>query len=521
MATREQKSAGFLRKWFGRIFQRRTLICLLLALQAAFAVWAIFSSSRLSVGLSRALTVLSVFAVLYIISHREKGAYKTLWVFLILLFPLFGGLLYIVVKFQTPTRKMRRRIGELHREAQPAYFLPGDDYALGQTRIREGFPQVRYLQDHVGYPVFSNTRVRYLRSGEEMLREALVQLEKAEKYIFLEYFIVQEGQMWDSILRVLRRKLSQGVQVRLIYDDLGCFFTLPDQYKRTLSQMGIDCVPFNPFRPALTVKQNNRDHRKILSIDGKVAFTGGINLADEYINAVEKFGHWKDTAVMVEGKAAWSFTLMFLEMWQLCKNTREPLEAFYPWKDAPCSIPPEGFALPYADSPLDRENVGEHVYLQIINEARDYVYITTPYLMIDDSVISALCLAAKRGVDVRILTPHRWDVFLVHMTTRSYYRELVEAGVKVYEYTRGFLHAKSFVSDDRIATNGTANLDYRSLYLHFECGVWIWGSPAVLDTKKDFLDTLAHCQEVTAAQWGKNPFMGLLQEVLRLFAPLM
>lgn len=251
--------------------------------------------------------------------------------------------------------------------------------------------------------------------------------------------------------------------VRLIYDDMGCFLTLPKDYPAQLKSFGIECTIFNPFRPLLTVKQNNRDHRKIAVIDGKVAFTGGINLADEYINAIEKHGHWKDASVMVKGKAAWSFTLIFLQMWETCTHIDEDYKKFYPWKDQECPITAHGFVQPYADSPMDTENVGEHVYLQILNNAKNYVYINTPYLIVDDSMVSALCLAAKSGVDVRIVTPHRWDKWLVHMTTRSYYRTLIEAGVKIYEYTNGFIHSKTFVSDDHIATVGTTNLDFRSL----------------------------------------------------------
>ena len=292
-------------------------------------------------------------------------------------------------------------------------------------------------------------------------------------------------------------------------------------YPKKLEKLGIECAVFNPFRPLLTVKQNNRDHRKIASIDGKVAFTGGINLADEYINAYEKHGHWKDSAVMVEGKAAWSFTLMFLEMWEVCKHTDEDFTSYYPWRNSPCDVPSDGFVLPYADSPMDTENVGEHVYLQILNEAKDYVYINTPYLIVDDSMVSALCLAAKRGVDVRIVTPHKWDKKLVHMTTRSYYRELIQAGVKVYEYTNGFIHAKSFVSDDCIATVGTTNLDFRSLYLHFECGVWMYNSTAVMQVKDDFVKTLPICQKITQKDCAANHIVKLTQEILRLFAPLM
>ncbi len=327
--------------------------------------------------------------------------------------------------------------------------------------------------------------------------------------------------MWDSILSILKTKARQGVKIRLIYDDMGCFLLLPKDYPKQLAQMGIECVLFNPFRPVLTAIQNNRDHRKIVSIDGKVAFTGGINLADEYINKKERFGHWKDAGIMVQGAAAWSFTLMFLEMWELCTDSEENLGIYYPWIQKSCKTLPDGFVQPYCDSPIDTENVGEHVYLQILNQAQNYVFINTPYLIVDDSVLSALILAAKRGVDVRIVTPHRPDKKLVHLTTRSYYRELISAGVKIYEYTYGFIHSKTFVSDDFTSTVGTTNLDFRSLYLHFECGTLLFGSTAVMEVKKDFLDTLKICQPITEKDCQTNLFIGLFQDILRLFAPLM
>lgn len=287
--------------------------------------------------------------------------------------------------------------------------LPGtarDEAVSGNPDLA---PEIDYLEKSAGYPVYSGTRVTYLTPGEAKLAHLLEELEKAEKYIFLEYFIIQGGEMWDEILAVLKRKAAAGVKVRVIYDDFGCFFLLPNDFPAELAKYGIDCRVFNPFRPLLTVVQNNRDHRKIVSIDGKVAFTGGINLADEYINAIELHGHWKDASIMLEGRAAWSMTLMFLTMWQVTTGEEEDMEQYYPWKDAPCTVPSDGFVQPYADTPMDTDNVGEHVYLQLINNAKRYVYITTPYLIIDDSMISALSLAAKSGVDVRLITPHIWD----------------------------------------------------------------------------------------------------------------
>ncbi|MGN0313670.1 MAG: cardiolipin synthase [Fusicatenibacter sp.] len=508
-------------RWFRALFRRRALIIILLLIQAAFLAHLVLTGSQISKWINAILRIVSFLAALYVVSRKDKGAYKTAWIFLILAFPLFGGLLYLLIHFQTTTRKVAKNIKNTEEKTAPLYLLPGDGYTEAKEQTGEWFPQVRYLQDHVGYPVYSNTMVTFYSPGEAMFEALLPELEKAENYIFLEFFIVQEGTMWNSILDILKRKAQQGVTVRLIYDDMGCFLLLPTNYPKQLEQMGIECIKFNPFRPFLTAIQNNRDHRKIISIDGKVAFTGGINLADEYINAIEKHGHWKDSAIKVEGKAAWSFTLMFLQMWEVCKKRNEDFTCFYPWKDAPCPVPANGFVQPYADSPTDTENVGEHVYLQILNQAKNYVYINTPYLIVDDSMVSALSLAAKRGVDVRIITPHKWDKWAIHMTTRSYYRELVKAGVKIYEYTNGFNHSKTFVSDDKVATVGTTNLDFRSLYLHFECGALMFDSPAVMQVKNDFLTTLPICQPITEDECKANVFMRLFQDVLRLFAPLM
>lgn len=509
------------RAWFRELLRRRIAVILLLVLQALFIAYAVSSNSPMAEAVRIPLRVLSVVIVLYVISHKDKSANKVAWVFLTLMFPVFGGAFYLLYHFQSSTKQFRQAISEIERKNRALYRLPGDAYEQAGQAIQQHLPQIRYLQEFAGFPIFDATETRYFSPGEQFVEPFLAELRKAQRYIFLEYFIVEEGVVWNSVLEVLKEKSARGVEVRLIYDDIGCFFTLPKDYAKQLQEYGIKCMTFNPFRPVLSVMQNNRDHRKITSIDGKVAFTGGINLADEYANIIEKHGYWKDAAIMVEGKAAWSLTLMFLEMWQLCTKQKECIEDFYPWRNDACPITANGFVQPYADSPMDDENVGEHVYMQILNHARDYVYITTPYLIVDDSMVSALCLAAKSGVDVRIITPHIWDKALIHMTTRSYYRELIRGGVKIYEYSRGFIHSKTFVSDDQTATVGTTNLDFRSLYLDFECGVWMDGSSAVLQVKEDFLNTIKDCQQISLEECRGNPITRLFQDLLRLIAPLL
>ena len=559
-------------KWFRTLVRQRFFIILLLFLQFAFLIFFLVSQSRVSVIIKWLLHIISFLVALHIIAKRDKGAYKLTWVFTILVFPIFGGLLYLLFRYQTRSKKLRRQMYQIANVTRSAALLPGDKNALatqkGQAEAADktepstassegstdspphrqaasvsplydvwqagdqyehalaGSPsharQIEYLDKFAGFPVYENTRTRYLSPGEEIYKVLLQELEKARAYIFLEFFIIEEGIMWNSILEILKRKAAQGVDVRILYDDIGCFLRLPKDYPKKLKSYGIRCLVFNKFKPLLTATQNCRDHRKIVAIDGKVAFTGGFNLADEYINAIHPFGHWKDAGVLLEGEAAWSMALIFLQMWMMNGNSEEDVTKYYPWKDIPCPVVKnDSWVQPYADAPYDSENVSEHVYLQIINTAKHYVYINTPYLVVDDSMLSALSLAAKSGVDVRIVTPFRWDKRLVHFTTRSYYRELIRAGVKIYEYSKGFIHSKTFVSDDTVATIGSANLDFRSLYLQFECGVWMYKTEAVTELRDDFLKTLEICHEVREEECHGNMVTRFFQDFLRLFAPLM
>lgn len=507
------------KKWLRSLFRRRILVILLLIFQFLFMLYLLQSTSAISDVISGVFKVISIVVSLYIFSRRDKGAYKLTWVFMILMFPLFGGLFYLIFNFQSSPRRAAKKMASISQTSNRYFRMPSNDIDRAKISLPEYKPSLDYMQNYAGFPVYSGGETIFLSPGEDFFEQLTLALEKAEKYIFLEYFIIQEGKMWNTVLDILKRKVNQGVKVRVIYDDMGCFFLLPAGYAKTLKGYGIECVVFNPFRPFLSVIQNNRDHRKIAVIDGKIAFTGGINLADEYINAYEKHGHWKDSAVMLNGKAAWGLTVIFLQMWELCTKTKEDYINYYPDEDY--SEDKNGFIIPYCDSPLDSENVGEHVYLQIINNAKDYIYINTPYLIIDDSMVSALTLAAKSGIDVRIVTPHKWDKYLVHMATRSYYRELINAGVKIYEYTNGFIHSKTFVSDDLTATVGTTNLDFRSLYLQFECGVLMYDTTAVLNVKEDFLKTLKTCQQIKKEDCKCNPIKRLFQDILRLIAPLM
>lgn len=510
-----------IRKWLRKLFQRRFFVISLLLLQLVVIIYTAVSGSLASQVVSIGLTLLSVAVCLFIISRRSRGAYKLTWVFVILLFPVFGGLLYLLVTFQGTTRIFSRKAARTEAKAKQMLPFPGTAAEKVVEELPDQAAQVHYLQNYAGFPVYADSETVYLSPGEEKFQVLLRELSQAEHYIFLEYFIIQEGLMWNSVLDILQQKAKQGVKVRVLYDDWGCFLKLPKDYDHKLRKMGIQCRVFNRFKPVLSSMQNNRDHRKIAVIDGKTAFTGGINLADEYINAIERFGHWKDAAVMIRGRAAWSFTLMFLQMWELAGGKDEDYARYYPWMFEDCPVKASGFVQPYADSPMDRENVGEHVYLQIINNAKKYVYINTPYLVVDETMTSALCLAAKSGVDVRIVLPYKWDKWYVKLTSQSYYRELLRSGVRIYEYSRGFIHSKTFVSDDTTATVGTTNLDFRSLYLNFECGTLMYNTAAVGQVKADFLHTLRQCREITVGDCKCGIPKRITQDILRLFAPLL
>ena len=448
-----------------------------------------------------------------------------------MIFPLFGGYTYIIFNEQVATRKFRKRLTDLENETRKDFLLPSSS-GLPQTTLSSSSTElisdlfeyqnnIRYLENFAGFPIYTNSTAEYLSPGEKFFPVLLEELKKAEKYIFMEYFIIDEGEMWNQILEVLEEKAKSGVDVRIMYDDVGSFLLLSPNYPKVLEKKGIKCCVFNKFKPFFIVSHNNRDHRKITVIDGKVAFTGGMNLADEYINKYEKHGYWKDASVMIKGEAVWSLTVFFLQLWNFTVKTEEDFSAFYPWKDKKCDVQENCFIQPYCDSPTDLENVGEHVYLNIINQAKKYLYIQTPYFIVDEQMLSALCISAKCGVDVRIVTPYKWDKFLVHTLTRSYYNDLINAGVKVYEYSPGFIHSKVVISDDKVATVGTANFDYRSLYHHFECGTCIYDKNFVKDVYSDFIQIVEVSKQIEKTDIKHNVIKSLFQQILRVFAPLM
>ncbi|MGN1480453.1 cardiolipin synthase [Porcipelethomonas sp.] len=511
-------------KNFKKILGRNFLIILILLLQAAFVAVCFFKLYEYSNYIYGAQTILSFLLVCYVINKKETNpAYKLSWSLLIMLIPIFGAFMYIFFHSQLGTMFFRESKNQMIKVTSP--LIPQDEEVINELKNDSMCTahMAKYVKDYGGYPVYKNTQVEYYSIGEEKYASMIEELEKAKHFIFLEYFIINNGKMWDTILKILERKAEEGVEVRLLYDGMLNQFQLPDYYNKYIETKGIQCRVFNAFRPFLSTVQNNRDHRKILVIDGVTAFNGGINLADEYINEKERFGHWKDTAVMIKGEAVWSFTMMFLQMWEWKSKQISDFGKYKADASAFADLPESpGFVMPYGDTPTNNEEVGKFVYMNIINNAKKYVYITTPYLIIDNELITALGYAAKSGVDIKIIVPHIADKWYVNILGWNYYEELIRLGVKIYEYMPGFIHAKNFVSDDTTAVVGTINMDYRSLYLHFECATMMYKTTSVSEIKTDFLDTLARCRQITLEDCKKRPLIKRLAGgLLRIIAPLL
>ena len=504
-------------KFFSRILNRITITVVLVALQVAWLLWVFFSLTTGRVWVNAGLQLLSLLMMLYLVRKDENSAYKIGWIVLMGVLPLLGGALYLSFGNKRPAKRLRNKLKAVD-DAHKADLAqqPGQTDGLDAS----GLGMSHYLARYGRYPAWKNTAAQYFACGEAMYPQLLRDLERAEHTIFVEYFIVHTGKMWDGVEAILRRKAAQGVDVRLIYDDFGSLLGLPTDFVVRMERAHIRCIPFNPVMPLLSLVMNHRDHRKIVVVDGNVAYTGGVNLADEYINAEQRFGYWKDAALRVEGDAAWNFTVMFLNFWNAFRPSETDYDAFRPMPlVSPVS---DGIVQPYADSPLDEEPMAETVYLNILAQAQRYVYIYTPYLAVGEEMLDALKNAAKRGVDIRLVLPGIPDKKLVFRLSRSYYLPLLRAGVRIYEYTPGFLHAKCWVSDDVTAVVGSINMDYRSLFLHFENGIWLCEAPCIRDIRKDFEDTLSVCQRISLRQWRHlNPLLQLYRNILRIFAPLM
>lgn len=503
-----------------RVVQRVILLVSSFILQIGIISFFLLKYSESFFDFYLASLTLSIIIVFIIINNKSNPSYKIAWIVPVMIFPIFGGLFYLL--YGGNKLSTREKLKMVIQNIEMTNSLKQDDEIIKKIGDKSIYAknQSEYILNYAKCPVYNNTETTYFKIGEEKFEALLRELKKAEKFIFLEYFIIQEGKMFNSILEILEEKAKQGVDVRLIYDDVGCIVTLPHNYKNTLEAKGIKCRVFNPIKPFFTRRLNNRDHRKIVVIDGDVGFTGGINLADEYINEYEKHGYWKDAGIMLKGDAVWNLTVMFLSMWDYIDNKEEDYIKFKPSKNKYYNS--KGYVQPFDDSPLINEPIGETVYLNLINKAKDYIYINTPYLIIDNEMATALKIAAKSGVDIKIVTPYIPDKKFVHAVTKSYYESFIKDGIEIYEFKPGFMHAKTFVVDDEYGVVGSINLDFRSLYLHYECGVWLYKTESIKSMKDDYLETLKRCHKVTMEECkNTSSIRKVLRLIIRMFAPLL
>jgi len=449
-----------------------------------------------------------------ILSRRGNPELKIPWVIVLILFPIFGLLIYLLnVRKKEKLKYQSTKVKAKHYMSQD--FSKIKDIEEENLMIAG---QAKYIVNSAHFHIYGNTRAKYYPIGEEMFVDIIAELKKARKFIFIQSFIIAEGYMWDSILEILKEKVVEGLEVRVSYDDVGCIWSLSNNYYQQLQEVGIKCVVFNRLKPNLSIIYNNRDHRKMIVIDGNVAFTGGINIADEYINRKERFGHWKDNGIKLEGEAVQNLTSIFLNTWNMLTGEEDDLNNYMPTIEVKET---DGYFAPFDDNPLDLEPVGETVYINMINSASEYVYITSPYLLLSYSLLSALSNAAKRGVDVKIITPGIPDKWIIHAITQSFYTNLIEAGVKIYEYEKGFIHSKMFLCDDVVGVVGTINLDYRSLHYNYENAVWIYNSSILRDMKIDLIDTKSKSRLMTIEEYKNTPwYKRIIGAFLKIFAPL-
>lgn len=473
-------------------------------------------------------SILAVVFVTGIVAKRDESSYKLLWVMIIVAMPIFGAMLYFMIGNKSTGKRLKRKLKQSSLELNQAFpaekeahitDIKKQDLRIGQT--------MEHLTKVTGFPVFQNDSSRYYAFGEEMFQDMCEDLRQAKETIYVEYFIIQSGKFWNTLTDIMEQKVAEGLDVRVMYDDLGSIGTYSISNIAQLSKKGIKCLPFNPFL-FFRSQLNNRDHRKIMVIDGKIAYSGGVNLADEYINEIQKFGRWKDIGFRITGKAVSSYTYMFAEFWNAFSNDKIEKEAIFKQgnyfanrKETLSNPQNNGYILPYYDSPMYEEHISNVLFTEILSVATDYVWFYTPYLILGDALFDAFIRAARRGVDVRIIMPGIPDKKIVYRISRSYYRDLLKAGVKIYEYHPGFVHAKAFVSDDKIAGIGTVNLDYRSLFLHFECNSVFYRADIIDSLKEDYLSTQMECTERTLDDVNKGILYNLVNNMLRVIAPLL
>lgn len=495
----------------------RFILAMLLTIAGTIAILAgVLALCYYIKGFYTLIVIMQILCSLVIINSQDNPEYKVPWLVVILTLPIVGVVLYAIFYSRKLSIIQVKRLKNFRDNSN----IQLDYDALKELSGTDAFGQAKVLCESSRVNLYKNTKSKYFSSGEEIFTSMLTDLSNAKKFIFLEYFIIQRGIFWNSILEILKDKAANGVEVRVIYDDIGCMRTLPSLYFKTLQKYNIKAVPFALLKGNVNNEFNNRSHRKMMIIDGDVAYTGGINIADEYINKVEKFGHWKDSGVKIEGEAVKELTKLFLADYQF--NTVKPIEGIAKYlvsKKVECNE----YVIPFGDgpTPIYEQNVGKNAILNIVNQSKNYVYITSPYLIVDNEILNSLENAAKRGVDVKIITPNIPDKKIIQLMSRSYYPRLIKSNVKIYEYLPGFIHSKSIISDDDFAIVGTINLDYRSLVHHFENGIWFYKSSIIEDIKQDINQAIEKCKAITIKDFKENIIQKFIRSTIKVFAPLL
>ncbi len=512
----------FVKYAFKIVFSRTLIVFLMVVLQVLVLLASFTWLGTYFHYIWEGMSLLGAVLIIYIINRDEPTEFKLTWIILICLFPVLGALMYVFVVGNLGGIGLKVKIKRCVEETRELLATTSETREAIKSCPEHFRGFSHYMENTAGFPVYHNSTAVYYPLGEDKFADLFAELKKAKRYIFLEYFIVERGTMWNAVLEILKEKVKEGVEVRVMYDGMCSILLLPYRYPKELSKYGIKAKMFAPIVPFLSTTQNNRDHRKIVVIDGQVAFTGGINLADEYINAIKKYGHWKDVAVKVTGDAALSFTLMFLQMWNVSEKNMEDCRKYLTDIKYEKNLYHDGFVIPYGETPTRKTEVAKTVYESMITSASKYVHIMTPYFIVDREFLDTMRYASQRGVEVEMILPHIPDKKVVYYIARTYYPELLQAGIKVYEYTPGFVHAKVLVSDDVAAVVGTINLDYRSFYHHFECGACFYNNSVISKIEQDFQNTLQKCQEVTWDYYKKIPvYQKILGSLFKLMAPLM
>lgn len=509
-------------KFLKRLFSRFVITSIFILVQIFLAIYFFNKLAEKYIYVYLGASILSYVLLLFILNKNGSPSYKIPWILFILILPIPGLLSYIMFAKPIITKKYRKKFIQIIEDANQKYQINKEEIKELKKESIVAYNQSKYIYKTSLMHTNKNTKTMYFKDGDSMFEEMLNKIKDAKKYVFLETFIMSPGYMLNTLIDLLEQKVKEGIEVRILYDDIGSMKHLPRHYYKTLNNKGIKCTVFNKYNPIITVVHNNRDHRKLLIVDGEYGFIGGINIADEYINKIQPFGHWKDNGIMLHGTGVKNMTILFLEMWNVFSKNK--IEVFENYVTLSNEQKANGFVQVFGDGPLPlyEDHVGENTYLNLINQANKYLYITTPYLIIDYNMIHSLILASKRGVDVKIIVPHIPDKKIISTITKSNYKVLIEAGVEIYEYLPGFIHSKTILTDDDIAIVGTINLDYRSFIHHFECACWMYKPDCYNDMLEDFNNTINKSKCIKLEDIPKHGLIKrLFVSLIKLFSPLL